>query len=143
MKFIIFISSRIRNGQPVRHPDFSYSNLLGLYIYQGRLLDAAEFNEAASRVFTEKYLTKGLTFAPRAVVAEVVEVIAPPAEPSAPAEPEPPAEPADEAPQFPAEPEVATDEPAPVIETAVEIPASQIIRVPTRRPKKSAESETS
>lgn len=86
MKFIIFINSRIRHGQSVRHPDFSHNAEHQKYIYGGRALTADEFNDAASRVFSEKYQTKGFVFAP--MVVKEVEATAPPVE--APPEPSAP-----------------------------------------------------
>ena len=86
-KFLIFIASRIRHGQSVRHPDFSYNAEHQKYIYGGRALTADEFNDAAARVFSEKYQTKGFVFAP--MVVKEVEATAPPTKEP----PEPPAHP--------------------------------------------------
>lgn len=95
MKFIIFINSRIRHGQSVRHPDFSYNAEHQKYIYGGRALTADEFNDAAARVFSEKYQTKGFVFSP--MVVKEVEATAPPVE-APPEPPEPPAPPASDTP---------------------------------------------
>ena len=98
MNLIIYVSSRIRHAQAVRHPDFSYSERHGKYLYGGRELSQQEFNEAAERVFSEKYLTKGFTFAPAVVEPApepAPESVTPPEAPDIPAEtapsPEPPA----------------------------------------------------
>lgn len=71
MKFLIYISSRIRHGQAIRHPDFKHSHEHGLYLYGGRELDADEFNAAAARVFAENYRTDGFRFAPKVVECKV------------------------------------------------------------------------
>lgn len=104
MNLIIYVSSRIRHAQAVRHPDFSYSERHGKYLYGGRELSQQEFNEAAERVFSEKYLTKGFTFAP--AVVESAEV--PPAPEPAPEPVTPP-----EAPDIPAETAPSPEPPAP------------------------------
>jgi len=69
MKFIIFIASRLRQGQYPRLPDFPYSERHGKYIYQGKELDADEFNTACERVFEQNYRTNGYSFRPLVLAA--------------------------------------------------------------------------
>lgn len=79
--FIIFIAGRLRQGQFPRLADFPYSEKHGKYIYQGRELNAEEFNAAAEAVFSPNYRNNGYSFQPQVLEAE---------ESAAPAEPEPP-----------------------------------------------------
>jgi len=65
--FIIFIAGRIRHGQFPRLPDFPYSEKHGRYIYQGRELDADEFNTASAIVFDPHYRNNGFSFQPLVV----------------------------------------------------------------------------
>lgn len=79
MKLIIFISSRLRNGQFPRLPDFSYSHDHGRYIYAGKELTPEEFNVAAEKVFNERYRGNGFQFCASVVTTvENVEVVAAP-----------------------------------------------------------------
>ena len=68
MTFIIYISSRIRQGQPVRHADFQWNEKHGRYLYLGRELSADEFNDAAATVFNKEYRGKNFTFTPMALL---------------------------------------------------------------------------
>jgi hypothetical protein len=90
--FIIFIAGRIRHGQFPRLPDFPYSEKHGKYIYQGRELNADEFNAAAAIVFDPHYRANGFSFQPL-VVSDVAAAEEPVLDEPAPAAAaEPPAE---------------------------------------------------
>ena len=67
MKFIIFICTRLSNGQYPRLPDFFYDATLAKYIYQGRELTLDEFNSASKVVFDQNYRSNGFHFCPMAL----------------------------------------------------------------------------
>lgn len=67
MKFIIYISSRLRHGEYPKLPEFPFSQEHGKYIYKGKELEADEFNEAAKRVFHIDYRANGYSFRPEAI----------------------------------------------------------------------------
>ena len=69
MKFIIFISSRLRHGEYPKLPDFPYSQQHGRYIYMGKELTKDEFNTAAKAVFLNTYRSNGYFFCPEAITA--------------------------------------------------------------------------
>jgi len=71
MKFIIFICTRLSNGQYPRLPDFPYNSELGKYVYQGRELTLDEFNDAARVVFEQNYRSNGYHFCPMAILPAI------------------------------------------------------------------------
>lgn len=97
MKYILFVVLTGRNVFP-RLPDFQFHEALGLWIYQGKAMDAEEFNAACERVFHPNYRSKDYVIRPRVVedlpvaVAPAVEPVEEPVEePVATEEPEQPA----------------------------------------------------
>ena len=71
MKFIIFIADTIRHGNFPRVDQFEYSPEHGLYLYLGRELTAAEFNEACERIYHPDFRDQGFLFRPKAVNAVI------------------------------------------------------------------------
>lgn len=99
MKYIIFISDNIRQGNFPRVDGFEYSQAYDKYLYAGRELTVGEFNDACNRVFDPDFRNQGFTFRPQAVEPKVIHAPVPVIE-------EPAAE------------EPATEEPAAVAEVA-------------------------
>ena len=105
MKFIIYIATRLRQGQYPRLPDFPYSEKHGKYIYQGKELDSDEFNTACEKVFEQNYRTSGYVFRPLVIAATLAV-----AEPEAKPEPVVETPPAEEQPvESPEQPTATTD----------------------------------
>jgi len=71
MKFIIFISDTIRQGNFPRLDGFTYSSEHDKYLYSGRELTVGEFNEAAKVVYNPAFRTQGFTLLPQAVGPEI------------------------------------------------------------------------
>jgi len=71
MKFIIFISDIIRQGNFPRLDGFDYSPEYGKYLYSGRELTVGEFNEAAKIVFSPNFRNQGFSFLVEAVGPEI------------------------------------------------------------------------
>ena len=67
MKFIIYVCTRIRNGQYPRLPDFQYSEEHAKYIYLGRELTLEEFNVACPSVFDPNYRNNSYSFCPEVI----------------------------------------------------------------------------
>ena len=72
MKFIIFISTRLRQGHYPKLPGFSYSEKYGKWIFGGREFSPEEFNDAAAEVFSPVYRANGYVFQPKAIFEEAV-----------------------------------------------------------------------
>jgi hypothetical protein len=66
MKYILFVVLTGRNVFP-RLPDFQFHEALGLWVYQGKAMDADEFNAACERVFHPTYRNKDYVIRPKVV----------------------------------------------------------------------------